>query len=608
MPTHDFKNIGEVLDFELLKGTIATLDSAADTCTVTVGGDIVTALLYYHCTPASELRDNGAISGAAKGFKVGDEVIVLINKEKTSIKVIGHTDGIRRCEEDKLGDYYIFYKDGTILKIAQCSWDTGIVVVDTKTAAEIFVLNPNNYPVKFLAKRFTHNVPVNGIPTARDLYFISTSLQLAGSVTGWDNFATANPTFSLVTNNGNTKITRTTQVLADLNAVNYAVNHEHAYVSHPSGLPNVWKILGTGEGGNCSDFALTKAQALLELGYPASALHIETGVINTTLSHAWLVVQTTGGDYALNNASDSIIINSALKSVLGTDFYCRHRQIGSNWAFMSSFAWLDSAVNTNQIYHYILDPLLNILHFWFTSPKIIGGVTVGGESPFYSGTGPSINFSADNNSIYLAAGIGITGYDITPGNIYKFKLNENKLDLISTRSNSIIGPVGRDGNIVSVWFMIDPVAFNGVRVNYDVVSKNGYYDFVDYPWYPVVPTGSQLIIPPATISKEISNPFYQRSPSGVGFVTPFRETISPVLRWPFLWNHIEKGDMAIQAFFFLENTNVNSVYGSYPRSYYDLPRMYKDGVSCLSEVIAAADATEANLLGLTYIPSTNRLN
>ena len=39
-----------------------------------------------------------------------------------------------------------------------------------------------------------------------------------------------------------------------------------------------------------------------------------------------------------------------------------------------------------------------------------------------------------------------------------------------------------------------------------------------------------------------------------------------------------------------------------------LKRMYKDGISNLSEVCAAVGTTEANLLGLVYIPSTDRLN
>ena len=48
MPTHDFKNIGDILDFELLRGTIVTIDSATDTCTVSLGGSTLAALLFYH--------------------------------------------------------------------------------------------------------------------------------------------------------------------------------------------------------------------------------------------------------------------------------------------------------------------------------------------------------------------------------------------------------------------------------------------------------------------------------------------------------------------------------------------------------------------------------
>jgi hypothetical protein len=97
MPTHDFKNIGDVLDFELLRGTIKTVDSATDTCTVDVDGSTVDALIFYHCKPDSIARASGAIEGAAGGFKVGDEVIVLKKYDGSAIKVIAHTDGVHRC-------------------------------------------------------------------------------------------------------------------------------------------------------------------------------------------------------------------------------------------------------------------------------------------------------------------------------------------------------------------------------------------------------------------------------------------------------------------------------------------------------------------------------
>jgi hypothetical protein len=97
MPTHDFTDIGDVLNYELLKGIITAIDSATDTCMVNVGGVVVPALLFYHCEPDSIARENGAIEGASGGFSVDDEVIVLVNNDKSVIKVIGHTDGIRHC-------------------------------------------------------------------------------------------------------------------------------------------------------------------------------------------------------------------------------------------------------------------------------------------------------------------------------------------------------------------------------------------------------------------------------------------------------------------------------------------------------------------------------
>lgn len=98
MPSHDFSNIGDVLDFDILRGTITAVDSATDTCTVSVGGDSLEALLFYHCEPDSILRDNGAIEGAAAGFAADDEVIVMVRKDREVVKVIAHIDGVRHCK------------------------------------------------------------------------------------------------------------------------------------------------------------------------------------------------------------------------------------------------------------------------------------------------------------------------------------------------------------------------------------------------------------------------------------------------------------------------------------------------------------------------------
>lgn len=106
MPKINFENIGDVLDYDYLRGVIQSVDSSDDTCTVTINGSSHYKVpIYYHCTPASTLRDNGAIEGAAAGFAEEDEVIV--QKQRSSpyrkssddvVRVIGHIDGIRSCD------------------------------------------------------------------------------------------------------------------------------------------------------------------------------------------------------------------------------------------------------------------------------------------------------------------------------------------------------------------------------------------------------------------------------------------------------------------------------------------------------------------------------
>jgi hypothetical protein len=66
------------------------------------------------------LRDNGAIEGAAAGFSVSDEVLVLKKRDGSIIKVIGHTDGIRRCES---GDYYFIHNFETAVDQPDYVWD-----------------------------------------------------------------------------------------------------------------------------------------------------------------------------------------------------------------------------------------------------------------------------------------------------------------------------------------------------------------------------------------------------------------------------------------------------------------------------------------------------
>ena len=676
MPTHDFIDAGDILNFDIIRGTVVTIDSTTDTCTVTVGGDTLTALLCYHCEPDSIARDSGAIEGAASGFEVGDEVIVLKRKDNGVIKVIGHTNGIRRCTKPiTVNDYYVFYLDGSVLKIANCTYgDEGFEVIDTRNYTEVLT-NNTSYPVTFHCKRFSHNVPTNGEIVTRDLYFITTSLYInPNPYTGWVNFATANPAFGLVTNNANTQITMTEQVRMDLNAVNALVNTSHIY-SGDSGGDN-WRIMEAGETGDCEDFALTKAKMLLDLGYPASAIHIEAAMIDGSaipnIGHAWLVVQTTTGDYALDTSSNSIIRNSSLRSNIGTEYICRRRQIGSNWAFIDKFGWLMSSVNLSMTDKalayscwYIYDPLLNIFYL------VPDAFTL---RPFYYYN--SINFSEDNNSIYVLK----NGANY----VYEYKLDENKFTLITqTAISSQYGYVQRDGTLTV------PGSNTDFRFS-EVVSITGAYDFKHYNntlahtpvrtvwWTPFPPSDHNTGLDGVTytfyekydygtmdtnpdsygyslrvvsmlghgeergleglgesttteqfwtyyhhrgvLTRTIGDAFYYRS-EHTSVQTISAQGQSSTSTSDLLYYHPTIGDDIILS------SSSDQLYAA-PLSFFDddnnliqgftLMRdtdvgdnskyMYKDGSSILSAVLSTVGTTEANLLGFVYIPSTDRLN
>lgn len=48
MPTHDFVDIGDVLNYELLQGTITSIDAATDTAVISVAGQSLNAVFFYH--------------------------------------------------------------------------------------------------------------------------------------------------------------------------------------------------------------------------------------------------------------------------------------------------------------------------------------------------------------------------------------------------------------------------------------------------------------------------------------------------------------------------------------------------------------------------------
>lgn len=99
MPKYDHSNFGDVMGHIYAKGVITSVNSTDDTANVTVEGyQNGTAIpIFYHCEPDSEERSNGAIEGAAAGFAVDDEVIVMCTVDGEPVRIVGHVDGIKAC-------------------------------------------------------------------------------------------------------------------------------------------------------------------------------------------------------------------------------------------------------------------------------------------------------------------------------------------------------------------------------------------------------------------------------------------------------------------------------------------------------------------------------
>ena len=67
MPLKNFINIGTLQSYEYLIGKITEVDVDNDTCDLTIGENSYSAVpIFFHCSPESEERANGALLGAAK--------------------------------------------------------------------------------------------------------------------------------------------------------------------------------------------------------------------------------------------------------------------------------------------------------------------------------------------------------------------------------------------------------------------------------------------------------------------------------------------------------------------------------------------------------------
>ncbi|MBW9052707.1 transglutaminase-like cysteine peptidase [Rhizobium mesosinicum] len=89
-----------------------------------------------------------------------------------------------------------------------------------------------------------------------------------------------------------------------LGDVNASVNRSIRPVDERSDQGDVWQVNVTA--GDCEDFALTKRDHLIAMGWSSKALRIAVTKTPTGKGHAVLVVRTDRGDLVLDNRTNAI--------------------------------------------------------------------------------------------------------------------------------------------------------------------------------------------------------------------------------------------------------------------------------------------------------------
>lgn len=88
----------------------------------------------------------------------------------------------------------------------------------------------------------------------------------------------------------------------ELIAVNLRINRQISPVNDSGN--DVWTLAP--KAGDCEDYAITKRHALIEQGWPASALRLAVAYTSWGEGHLVLVVRTSKGDMVLDNLTGAV--------------------------------------------------------------------------------------------------------------------------------------------------------------------------------------------------------------------------------------------------------------------------------------------------------------
>jgi predicted transglutaminase-like cysteine proteinase len=96
----------------------------------------------------------------------------------------------------------------------------------------------------------------------------------------------------------------TTAKKRELMAVNRQVNNQISPSNDNAGDIDVWSLAP--QSGDCEDYAITKRHALIQKGWPASALRLAVARTSWGEGHLVLVVRTSKGDLVLDNMTSAV--------------------------------------------------------------------------------------------------------------------------------------------------------------------------------------------------------------------------------------------------------------------------------------------------------------
>lgn len=213
MPTINHKNLGDVQKHAYLLGTITQVYSKSDevaekywdTADIMVGDyEYVwpNAPVFYHCYTDAKIRENGAIVDGAKGFAVGDSVVILCElitpsvgaqRQIGDVKVVGHKKGPVKCAYN-----YVFIRcslaelEPLSLNDETANFEEQCIVFDVLTKNLAKILDPDNTdqylsfpcPINKL-KPFLASVDFLGVDLWDSFSQGDNEIQIAGVTPNW---------------------------------------------------------------------------------------------------------------------------------------------------------------------------------------------------------------------------------------------------------------------------------------------------------------------------------------------------------------------------------------------------------------------------------------